>query len=205
MRKSYDFSRAMKNPYAKRLQRQLAVAPITKNKEENRIAIGISCSNCSGIDAAKVYEFLANQSSDYEAYRLRLRPGLAAALDFYLVLNSAAAVASIARFLWMAYERLIAPKKQRPNDDAGIYIVIRGPDQTLVPMWLGKDVQTQAAFERRFELMVGQAQDPEWRAVQNETIEEIQDAESWVRISARKEPKTNSAPGRTTRRREYQR
>lgn len=204
MRKSYDFSRAIKNPYAKRLQRQL-VAPITMDDEENRIAIMLSCANCTGIDTAKVYEFIAKQGSDYEAYALRPRPVMAAALDFSLVLSSAASVASIAGFLWLAYDRLIAPKKRGPKDDAGIKIVIRGPAENLVEVWLGKDVHTQAAFEQCFKFIVAQAQNPEWRVAHKETIEEIQETGSWVRISVPKKPKKNKALHRTTRGREYQR
>jgi hypothetical protein len=130
---------------------------------------------------------------------------MAAALDFYLVLNSAASVASLAGFLWMAYDRLIAPKKRGAKDDAGIYIVIRGPKGTLVQVWLGKDVKTQAEFERRFEIMVEQAQNPKWSAAHKETIEEFQETGSWVRIAVHKKPKTNKALHRTTRGREYER
>ncbi len=206
MRKNYDFSRAIKNPYAKRLQRQVAAAPIMVNQEENRIAIGLSCANCSGIDTARVYEFIAKQDSDYEAYALRARPGMAAAVDFYLVLSSAASVASIAGFLWMAYDRLIAPKKKRGRkDDAGIYIVIHGPDGTLVQVWLGKDVHTQDEFEERFESIVEQAQDPKWHTAHKQTIEEIQEPASWVKISGPKKPRPNRAVQRTTRGREFQR
>jgi hypothetical protein len=38
MRKSYDFSRGIKNPYAKRLRRQLTESPIVKDKGKNFIA-----------------------------------------------------------------------------------------------------------------------------------------------------------------------
>lgn len=131
---------------------------------------------------------------------------MAAAVDFYLVLSSAASVASIAGFLWMAYDRLIAPKKkQERKDDAGIYIVIRGPDGTCVQVWLGKDVHTLDEFEKRFEFIVEQAKDPKWHAAHRETIEEIQERGSWVRITSAKKPRPSKAVQRTTRGREYQR
>jgi len=204
MRKNYDFSRAIKNPYARRLQRQLAVAPITIDEEENRIAIGLSCANCSGIDTAKIYEFIAKQGSDYEAYALQPRRGLAAAIDFYLVLNSAASVASIAGFIWMAYDQWIAPKKRDPKNDTGIHIVIRGPDETLVKVWLGKDVSTKDEFEHTFKVIVEKAQDPKWRAAHERTIAEIQQPGSWTRAGLPKKPKNEKTERRSTRDREYQ-
>jgi hypothetical protein len=206
MKKSYDFSKAIKNPYAKRLQSQASTSPITKKQEGNRIAIGMSCANCSGIDSAKIYEFITKQARGYEGYARRPQSGShAAGLDFYLVLESTASIASIAGFLWMAYARLIAPKKRGPKDDAGIYIEIRGPQRAFVKVWLGKDVHTQGEFAKQFELMVEKAQDEKWQIAHTEKIEEIQNRGPWVKMSESKKPKIHRALKRPTRGREYQR
>jgi hypothetical protein len=203
MRKNYDFSKAIKNPYAKRLRQQVAAAPTKKNNEESRIAVGISCANCTGINTAKIYEFIAKRGSDFETYALRPQAGRAAAIDFYLLLNSAAAVASIAGLLWTAYDKFIASKKTGTRRDAGIYIAIKGPKGTFAQVWLGKDVLTRDEFEKRLGLIIEQAEDPEWRAAHKETIDEVERQGSWARISVSEEPKINKPLQRTTRGRQF--
>src|SRR5207245_1594529 len=82
-------------------------------------------------------------------------------LDFFLVLNTVASVASIAGLLWLVYDRFIAPRKRDANDSAGIYIAVRRPDGTVIDIFLGRDVLNKEDFIHRFELLVGDATHPD--------------------------------------------
>jgi hypothetical protein len=108
------------------------------------IPIGISLANCDGrVDAREIYEFIANETEGTTGFAFSPRGPAAAALDFFLVLNTVGSVASIAGFLWFVYDKFIGSRKRDSNDSAGIYIAVQRPDGTVIDIFLGRDVSTK--------------------------------------------------------------
>ncbi len=171
-----------------RLQRNRSWAHLeTMKAKKDQVAVGMSLANCGGeVNAREVYDFIASQSDAYSAYSFRPSSRIAAAaIDFYLVLGAVGSVASVASILWMAYDKFIAPRKHSTGDSAGIYLAVRRPDGTVIDVWLGHDAQTKEEFTTKFELIIEEAQDPDLRIMQEETIAEIEDSDSWVKHSGK--------------------
>jgi len=121
-----------------------------------KIAIGIALANThGGVDVEEVISFIESHKADFEIYRhAPPRPGSirAAALDYMLLLNITASAASIASILWLAYDKFIAPKKDRKdrNDSAGIVVIIRKDDGTNEQFWIGHTDKTKGIFIKTF-------------------------------------------------------
>jgi hypothetical protein len=117
------------------------------------VAIGLALANTRGaVDLEEVFSFIENQSSNLETYEMSPpAPGMAraAAIDYMLLLNIAGSVASIASILWMAYDKFIAPKKNK-NDNAGIVIIIRKDDGTNEQFWIGNTDKSKEVFIETF-------------------------------------------------------
>jgi len=155
--------------------------------KKDQVAVGISLANCGGqVNAREVYDFIASQSDAYSAYSFRPSSRITtAALDFYLVLGALGSVASVASILWMAYDKFIAPRKHSARDSAGIYVAVRRPDGTVIDVWVGHDAHTKEEFTTKFELIIEEARDPALRILQAQTIAQIEDSDSWVKLSGK--------------------
>lgn len=153
------------------------------NQSNQPIPIGMSLANCGGrVDAREIYEFIANETQGTTAFAFRPRGPASAALDFFLVLNTVGSVASIAGFLWFAYDRFIASRKRDANDSAGIYIAVQRPDGTVIDIFLGRDVLNKEDFIQRFELLVGEANSPDMRLTNEARVRELELDDLWVKI-----------------------
>lgn len=75
----------------------------------------------------------------------------AAAIDLYLIFGAVASAASIASIFWQAYDKFIGSRKRRSDDSAGIYVVVRRSDGTIIDVWLGRETNTPEEFTRKFE------------------------------------------------------
>jgi hypothetical protein len=117
------------------------------------VAIGLALANTRDtVDPEEVFSFIENQSSNLETYEMSPpAPGMvrAAAIDYMLLLNIAGSIASIASILWMAYDKFIAPKKNK-NDNAGIVIIIRKDDGTNEQFWIGNTDKSKEVFIETF-------------------------------------------------------
>jgi hypothetical protein len=150
---------------------------------QQQIPVGLTLVNCGDeVDAQEVYRFIAAHVEGASAYRSRPSGVAAAALDFYLVLDASASVASIANVLWMAYDRFILPKKRRMHDSAGIYVAARGPDGKVIDLWLGKNVSTKESFTEQLEVAVAEGDRQGLRTAHQETIRELEQSDLWVRL-----------------------
>ena len=149
------------------------------------IPIGMTLRDSHGLDARQVYEFIAAHAEDATAYAYRPRGIGAAALDFYLILGAVASVASIASLIWTAYDKWVASKQCSAGESPKIYIAVRRPDGTVIDISLGGDVLTREDFIQRFELLVGAAQDPEFRLTHESMMRDLVSSSSWVRVKPR--------------------
>ncbi|MFA5386010.1 MAG: hypothetical protein WC364_15370 [Eubacteriales bacterium] len=117
------------------------------------VAIGLALANTKGtISPEEVLTFIENQASDIETYEMSPpSPGMAraAAIDFMLLLNTAGSAASIASILWLAYDKFIAPKKDK-KDNAGIVVIIRKDDHTNEQFWIGNTDKSKDVFIETF-------------------------------------------------------
>lgn len=153
--------------------------------EQYQIPVGLTLADCGDeVNAEEVYRFIAAHVERASAYRSRTSGVGGAALDFYLILDAFASVASIANVLWMAYDRFILPKKPHLHDTAGIYVVaVLGPEGKVIDLWLGKNVLTRERFAEQFEVAVAEANDQELRAVHEQTIRKLRQSDLWVMLS----------------------
>jgi hypothetical protein len=155
----------------------------------NKISIGLGLANLpEGVDTEEIERFIASGGKGYDTYTLAPAPPgaiRAAALEIMVILSAAGSVASIAALLWMAYDKFIAPKKSRDQDDGGIYIAIRRPDGTLVDFWIGNTHRDRQIFIKQFTTKVSSIQkedDPEfWTA----SVADVEKSGDWVRIRKR--------------------
>jgi hypothetical protein len=117
------------------------------------IAIGLALANTRGtVDSEVVFSFIENQASNVETYEMSPPPpgmARAAAIDFIVLLGIVGSVASIASILWMAYDKFIAPKKNK-DDNAGIVIIIRKDDHTNEQFWIGNTDKSKDVFIETF-------------------------------------------------------
>jgi uncharacterized protein DUF2442 len=151
----------------------------------NEIVFGLGFANLpNGVDVHALESSLIVEGNEIRIYGLnRSFPGVirAAAFDLTLVLSAAGSVASLAALLWMAYERFIAPKKSKEQDDGGIYIVISRPDGTIENFWIGNTEKEREVFISKFSKTVTDVRtgdDPSfWRSA----VAEIEETEFWVR------------------------
>ena len=149
-----------------------------------KISIGLALANLpEACDAEEIMQFIANSSEDYDTYTLAPAPPgtiRGAAIDIALV-GTAGSIASIARLLWMAYDKFIAQRRRKDQDDAGIYIVIHRPDGTIIEFWIGKTHKDRGKFIEEFTkqvLSIQKEDDPEFWA---NKVGEIEESETWVR------------------------
>lgn len=150
-----------------------------------QIAIGIALANTHGaVDAEQVFSFIESHKDDFETYKLALpRPGTirAAALDYMLLLNIAGSAASLASILWMAYDKFIAPKKDK-NESAGIVVIIRKNDGTNEQFWIGHTDKTKEIFIKSFSEKVETVRRSELPGESTErAIEELKTESIWIR------------------------
>ena len=154
-------------------------------KHMKKIAIGIALANTRGaVDAEQVFSFIESHKDDFETYKLAPpRPGSirAVAPDYMLLLDIAASAASIASILWHAYDKFIAPKKDK-NDSAGIVVIIRKDDGTNEQFWIGHTDKTKEIFIKTFSEKVETLRRSELPGQSTEhTIEKINTESIWIR------------------------
>lgn len=120
----------------------------------NKITIGLGLANLpQGVDTKEIEQFIANGGDGYDTYTLApAPPGTArcAALEITLILGAVSSVITIAGCLWAAYNKFILPKKNRDQDDGGIYIGINKPDGTHVDFWIGNTHRDREVFIEEF-------------------------------------------------------
>jgi hypothetical protein len=118
----------------------------------NQVSIGIALANTRrSVDAEQVYSFIESQEGDFETFKLVPPPGgiFGAGLDYMLLLNIAGSAASIASILWMAYEKFIAPNKNK-DDSSGIVIIIKKDNGTSHQFWIGHNDKSKEIFIQTF-------------------------------------------------------
>ena len=117
----------------------------------NRIAFNINVANTSVTNVAEVLDFVESQSDHVTTYRHRPLGGITNnANEYLLVFNTVASFASIASFLWMAYDKFIANKKD-PDSNAGIILHIAPAQKEVhVNFWLGGRQKTEKEFTEEF-------------------------------------------------------
>lgn len=150
-----------------------------------KIPIGLSVANLGdSVETRRIYEFIAEVDSGYQAYALRSRGGkAAAALDFYVLLSAIGSVASLAGILWMAYDRFIAPRRSHGQDQAGFYIAIRRPDGTVIDLWLRG--QPRDEFIQQFEITIDEAcGNTDFRVEYERTVAELEQSGNWVKVDS---------------------
>jgi len=154
------------------------------------IAIGMSVADCGNqVDAQQVYDFVANRATGATVYEFKPTGIACAGVDLYLVLSAVASVASIANVLWTAYDRFVAPKMHNTRDSADIHIAIRRRDGTMMDISLG-NVSTKESFVKRLKVVIAETSEPELRAAHEETIRELEQSDSWVKLNGRDEPRS---------------
>ena len=145
-----------------------------------KIPLEITLANCGEfVNADEVYDFINANVTGATAYQST--GTTTAAVDFCLVLDAFASVASIADVLWRAYERFIAPRRSQANK-SGIYIVVRGRAGEVDHLWLGNDVSTMQEFTDRLNSIVEVAKNRELEGVHEAKIRELQSSGSWVKL-----------------------
>ena len=150
-----------------------------------QVAIGIALANTHGsVDAEQVFSFIESYNGDFQTYRLAPpRPGSirAAALDYMLLLNIASSAASIASLLWMAYDKFIAPKKNK-DDSAGMVVIIRKDDGTNEQFWIGHTDKSKEIFIQTFSARVDNIRHSQLSGQSTEHANEELKIESlWIR------------------------
>lgn len=147
------------------------------------LAIQISLANLSGrVGPEDVYRFIESTGEDIETYKLDSRKVSAAAIDYVVLLCAAGSVASLASLLWMAYEKFIAPTKSTPSDQAGIYVVLRRPDGSLVEFFIGKEYKDRELFIGDFTATVTALRDSGDSQVHyQEVIFEVKRSGLWIK------------------------
>lgn len=175
---------SLPKPVLHRSAAEQIVGPPNLMSESNQsIPIGISLANCGGrVDAREIYELIANETEGTAGFAFRPHGPAAAALDFFLVLNTVGSVASIAGFLWFVYDKFTGSRKRDSDDAAGIYIAVQRPNGTAIDIFLGRDVLDKKDFIQRFELLVGEANSPDMRLTNEAKVRELELDDSWVKI-----------------------
>jgi hypothetical protein len=148
--------------------------------------LGIGIANCpQDVDSAELMQFIDNADGEFETFSLApKKPGTirAAAFDYAVILNAAGSVASIAALLWMAYDKFIAPKKKSLYDDAGLYIVIRKPDGSVIDFLIGREYADRDIFIEDFtEKITAIHKSDDDLGFYAESEAEIKYSEIWVR------------------------
>jgi hypothetical protein len=150
-----------------------------------KIAIGIALANTHGaVDTEEVFTFIESHEGDFETYKLAPPPLgsiRAAALDYMILLNIVGSAASIASFLWMAYDKFIAQKKNK-DDNTGIVVVIRKDDGTNEQFWIGHTDKSKEIFIKTFSEKVDTIRHSELPGQSTEhAIKEIETKSIWIR------------------------
>lgn len=202
MKANYDFSRAVKNPYASRLKTELLDSPVTPS-EFDRIAIGISFPNCGSnilIEAAS--QFIVEHYAACDGFVPKPQPGIGGAVNLWLILAVAGSVASLANIVWTAYDKFIAGERSGLPDEAGILLSIRTPEGSTT-LWLGKDVREELEFIRQLQAMLIEVRASTHRRIQEEIVEEIEYSGRYERMKKGREGKRSRLPlkGKTPDRR----
>lgn len=150
----------------------------------NPIVLGVGFANLpNGVDIRALERSLIVEGSEIRTYGLDpTSPGIrAGAFDLALVLSGVGSIASIAALFWTAYEKFIAPKKARQQDDAGIYIMIARPEGTIEKFWIGNTERDREVFISRFSKTITEIREVDdasfWRA----SVAEIEETGFWVR------------------------
>ena len=129
----------------------------------------------------EIYDFIEGNAEEFECYRLApAHPGTirAAAIDFFIVLYSSASVASLASFLWLVYEKVIARRKNEEGD-AGI-IVTLDPERGL-QLWIGRDYKNKDVFLSAFtECMTEIQESTEGKKTSKRRLTELK-SDIWIR------------------------
>ena len=174
----------------------------------NELPIGMTLHYApSGDDAHEFYEAVARAGSGYRAYAFRPSGGGigGAALDFYIMLEGAAAVAGIASFIWTLYrERYPARQPDPPRDRPvvnlielkprapSVYMVIHRPDGHVIELTLGPEIASREDFVRQFQSLVEASQNlPENRLQHEKTIAAIEHSPNWVRLDDKPQNQTD--------------
>jgi hypothetical protein len=148
-----------------------------------RIPIGLGLTNLPmDVDVDELRRFIASGVPDCETYCLRPDPNAVAALDLMLVVNAAGSVASLAALLWMAYEKFIAPKKAKPDNDAGMYLAVRRPDGTNTEFWIGKSDRDRQRFVAEFSRKMTTIAKTDHDGASSQLITEIEESGRWEKM-----------------------
>lgn len=150
----------------------------------DKITIGLGLANLpEGVDTEEIKRFIASGGHGCDTYTLAPAPPetmRAAALELILILGAAGSVASIAALLWMAYDKFIALKKRRDEDDGGIYIAIRRPDGSIVDFWIGNTHRDREVFIEEFTTKVSAIQKKDDSEFWAATVAEVEKSAIWV-------------------------
>jgi hypothetical protein len=157
-----------------------------ENMTDTPVPVYVALANApTGADAEAIVQFLEANSGDFETYTLSPPPPgytLKAAFDYVLWLKVAASAATMARLLWMAYDKFIAPKVNGSHDGAHIYVVIPKPDGRNAEYRIDNLQSDKEVFVHDFEATVAELQKaPGARKASTEAEAEIKHSGMWVR------------------------
>lgn len=152
----------------------------------NPIALYIAIANApSDVDVEGLFRFIEENDGDFETYALAPpEPGQSrkAAFDYVLWLNMAGSAASIAALLWTAYDRFIAPKVKKGEEDAHIHVGIHKPDGSAVEYRIDNLQGDKEVVILDFEATVSEVQRaPGARKATEQAEFEVKCSGMWVR------------------------
>jgi hypothetical protein len=151
----------------------------------NQIVIGVAIANAPrDVDVMEVKQFISDVEGGFEMYSHAPKPPgtiQAAAFDFALILDSVESILGIAKILWEAYDRFIAPKKTKGDDSAGIYVVTRKPDATVAELMIGSIYKDKEVFIEEFTRTITRIKNLDNDDFFEEAMAEIKYSQDWVR------------------------
>jgi len=152
-----------------------------------KVSIGIALANTHGsVDAEQLYSFIESQKGDFETYKRTPPPPrsisvYAAAIDYMMLLNGIGSAASIVAALYLFYEKVIAPRKNK-NDNAGIIVIINKDNGTSEQYWIGNTEKSKEIFIDKFSHEVDKIMNSEIPGESTSHINEKLRIESlWIR------------------------
>lgn len=134
------------------------------------LLLKISVANPTSPESDSVYSTIENGLKDAECYRLGRSKVTAAAIEFLVILTSAAAVATIANFLYNVW---------KDNRDKGELYIAIDPDSNTQIMISGKTIEVEIEdFQRKIDMV--QRSDKVIQMDQ-ELLDEIRRKRIWIR------------------------
>jgi len=107
----------------------------------------------SHIESEDFLRCLKEECPGLRTFLLNPPPGkpMKAGVDWVIVLNSTASAITIARALWKAYQRHIAPLREKQKESqTGLFLMLQSPGDRPAQMLIRKDFNTQKQFTDEF-------------------------------------------------------